>query len=639
MHRQRFFSAVRWLALIVALTMSPHPSWGQSTEEVYAPGLKDFPVDFKLPDIKKCQDECAVWLRALTRDRDKLAAFDKAHPEFKGWFGADATAKAKQANFKSAQDAQSTAQTALTAAKKAKAVTNDIQGAFDTAKGNATEAKKQKDAADTKLKEADDKLPKGNKSALKDELAGILKNIQDDISKLKDCLDKCGAKIEPKVADGPAAGDGPGQVEDAGLVYKRPPKMPAGCSREQLNQLKIIIRKELLLDKHPFEQEWRDLLKQVNAAIDALGYNCPGPMQPGFPGTQTYPVSFPGNMTFATFAADGGRWCSTRTARWCRCRSTLPTMGAIRSPIRGRSIRWAPETPPPGKTPDDPISVSRKPDDPPAGRKPDDPPPLKTVEGTPPPPTKPDDPPPGKKPDEPPPLKTVEGTPPPPPPKTPEEPPPGTTPEEPPLIPDTVFVKAKESVLQGAPSGNAVPGQTVKLLPAEKPDLPGSGQTRTAQDTGFDRPPAQCTTGADGTCKMDVPPQDRSHYGLASRAGQAKQNYRVDVDMRKTTGAVIETTGRSKPEFPAGALGIAIRGDDLKVGNRTFTRVQSASIPGTDFSPREHFSKPGSAYEEDICRDKQPGPLALSTEPTVAPGLDLPQMTIRLRRADGDRKR
>ena len=199
-------------------------------------------------------------------------------------------------------------------------------------------------------------------------------------------------------------------------------------------------------------------------------------------------------------------------------------------------------------------------------------------------------------------------------------------------------MKAKESVLQGAPSGNALPGQTVKLMPAEKPDLPGAGQSKTAQDTGFDRPPAQCTTGADGACKMDVPPQDRAHYGLASRAGQAKQNYRVDVDIRQTTGGVIETTGmRSKPDFPAGARGIAVRGDEFKVGNRSFTRVQSATDAGTKFSPRERYGQPGSNYEEDICRDKQPGPTVADGDAHAGADQGIPRASLNFRKSSRSR--
>ena len=52
--------------------------------------------------------------------------------------------------------------------------------------------------------------------------------------------------------------------------------------------------------------------------------------------------------------------------------------------------------------------------------------------------------------------------------KPPEEP---TSP-----IPDTVFVKAKESVLEGQPTGSPIENQVVKLFPQEEPQLHGRGR-------------------------------------------------------------------------------------------------------------------------------------------------------------------
>jgi hypothetical protein len=100
-----------------------------------------------------------------------------------------------------------------------------------------------------------------------------------------------------------------------------------------------------------------------------------------------------------------------------------------------------------------------------------------------------------------------------PPPRTPETPPTQTT-DVPPKtptsddIPSTVFVKANEEVVRGEPTGQPLASQMVKLL-AERPALPSSRESKMAQDTGFDKPPAQCTTGADGRCKFEVPADER----------------------------------------------------------------------------------------------------------------------------------
>ncbi len=87
------------------------------------------------------------------------------------------------------------------------------------------------------------------------------------------------------------------------------------------------------------------------------------------------------------------------------------------------------------------------------------------------------------------------------------------TPETPPQIPDTIFVKANEKVLQGGQTGTAIGGQTVKLFPPSKPDLPGAG-TKTAQDTGFNKDPVECKTDASGGCNLKIDYDERPHYRL-----------------------------------------------------------------------------------------------------------------------------
>jgi hypothetical protein len=203
----------------------------------------------------------------------------------------------------------------------------------------------------------------------------------------------------------------------------------------------------------------------------------------------------------------------------------------------------------------------------------------------------------------------------------------------PPPIPDTVFVKAKESVLQGEPTGKPLQGQTVKLLPPDKPDLPGRPETKTAHDTGFDKPPAQCTTGTDGDCKINVPPEERETYNLPSRPNRPRQNYRVDLDVRQTTGGIVETTGGlSVPDLDGAKSGVYVDGNNFKIGDRTFTRIQSRSDAGTNVSLRESFDKPGQKYEDDTCREKQPGPpFGMRPGSWSALNHDLPEASLSIR--------
>jgi hypothetical protein len=222
----------------------------------------------------------------------------------------------------------------------------------------------------------------------------------------------------------------------------------------------------------------------------------------------------------------------------------------------------------------------------------------------------------------------------------PEEP---TTPETPPTtekvpeeptspIPDTIFVKAKESVLEGQPPGAPIESQVVKLFPAEEPNLPGTAETTEAEDTGFDKDPVQCTTGTDGDCKMQIPAEDRAAYDLPD-TGALPANYRVDYDLPKDSGGVAETTGKPKePDVKSGTpAGANVAYEVFSIGERTFTRLVYKQAYGLDHDFDEQF-KPvfGESYEEDYCRDKQPGP-PLGMQPTTFGALnhDLPEATIK----------
>jgi hypothetical protein len=231
-----------------------------------------------------------------------------------------------------------------------------------------------------------------------------------------------------------------------------------------------------------------------------------------------------------------------------------------------------------------------------------------------------------------------------PPPRTPETPPTQTT-DVPPKtptsddIPSTVFVKANEEVVRGEPTGQPLASQMVKLL-AERPALPSSRESKTAQDTGFDKPPAQCTTGADGRCKFEVPADERPVYGLPVTDTAARRpNYRVEFNALKSSGGVAEITGRK----PGGAEraptdGGNIASEIFNIGNRIFQRfgfnTPYESREDVEASYRSAF---GDKYQVDTCETKKLPGLPLDIEPRSfnEPNHELSQAAIKLDRTAG----
>jgi hypothetical protein len=173
-----------------------------------------------------------------------------------------------------------------------------------------------------------------------------------------------------------------------------------------------------------------------------------------------------------------------------------------------------------------------------------------------------------------------------------------------------VFVKARESVLEGGPTGEPEAGQVVKLLPPEKPDLPETGQAKTDQDTGFDKPPAECVTDAAGGCKIAISREDGPYYRLPDVPTASRTNYRVDVDVPNRTGGVVETTQKPVPADALSSLpkGVDVASGAFRIGDRTFLRLSVAAAAKVNVSLRESFDRPGASYQDDYCREKQPGP-------------------------------
>ncbi len=218
-------------------------------------------------------------------------------------------------------------------------------------------------------------------------------------------------------------------------------------------------------------------------------------------------------------------------------------------------------------------------------------------------------------------------------PNTPDQPPPPTATDTPPQIPDTIFVKASEEVLQGGQTGTPLGGQNVKLFPPNKPNLPGAGGTKTAQDTGFNKDPVECKTGADGGCQMKIDNDERPHYGLPARNGTPKK-YRMDVDLPRKDGGVAEIDPHGpapkKPDLPPGTV---TNNDIFNIGDRTFIRIGFTYPygPNLNFTPLYQPMLP--RFETDFCRDKQPGP-ALDMQPVSLSAFnnELPAATVELDR-------
>jgi hypothetical protein len=184
--------------------------------------------------------------------------------------------------------------------------------------------------------------------------------------------------------------------------------------------------------------------------------------------------------------------------------------------------------------------------------------------------------------------------------------------EQPPnaAIPDTIFVKAKQSVLEGQSTAKPLQNQVVKLLPTDKPDLPGAG-TKAAQDSDFNKDPVQCMTGAEGECKMHVPAGSRPLYGLPGVDQQpGGRNYRFEYDAPKRNGGVAETTAmRTKPGLSGAPAGAEVTAENFKIGERSFVRIAYKVPYGAEHDfQQEHKAIFGSDFSEDFCRDKQPGP-------------------------------
>jgi hypothetical protein len=216
--------------------------------------------------------------------------------------------------------------------------------------------------------------------------------------------------------------------------------------------------------------------------------------------------------------------------------------------------------------------------------------------------------------------------------------PPTQTMDVPPTTPPTdgtttFYIKANQQVVEGGPTGQPLVSQTVKLL-AALPPLLGTGVSKTAGDRDFDKPTAQCTTGADGLCEVLLSADELPVYGLPVIDTAARRpNYRIEFNALKSSGGVAEITGR-KPAAGRAPAGGNVASDIFNIGNRIFQRfgfnTPYESREDVEASYRSTF---GDRYQVDTCEKTKPGP-PLGMEPISfdQPSHELSQAVIKFDR-------
>jgi hypothetical protein len=220
-------------------------------------------------------------------------------------------------------------------------------------------------------------------------------------------------------------------------------------------------------------------------------------------------------------------------------------------------------------------------------------------------------------------------------PTTTDTPTPQTTTDDTPPVHITIYIKASEAVLDGSQTGEPIQGQIVKLVMREKPAVPTTAENKT--DTGYDRPAPQCTTGASGECKVDVPPEDRPLYAMNQTpriGGKPVSHFRLAINLMQHTGGIAETTGKKVPDLKDSMSSGNFTAELVKIGERTFVRLGFNTPYGATGDLVKKFSELlGVPVEIDICLVKEPGP-PLGSEPPAsyqAINQELPHAAIKLR--------
>ncbi len=192
------------------------------------------------------------------------------------------------------------------------------------------------------------------------------------------------------------------------------------------------------------------------------------------------------------------------------------------------------------------------------------------------------------------------------------------------------IVKADESVMKHGQTGESLALTTLRLTPPKKPDLPDEKKRKADTDTHYDKSPAQCTTGSDGKCTIEIAREDQPRLGLPSLPNVT--SYTVALRVPKDDGDVVETTAaRKPPKTPASTDKLHVEKEKFSIGERTFERLSyniSYALGAVPASIRESL---GPKREIDRCRDKEPAAwLSLADAPVRSPQVQLPGAIVRL---------
>ena len=134
------------------------------------------------------------------------------------------------------------------------------------------------------------------------------------------------------------------------------------------------------------------------------------------------------------------------------------------------------------------------------------------------------------------------------------------------------------------------------VVPTNTPELPTEGQNKAALDKGFDKEPMQATLDGKGEGKVTIPADELADYMPGAKPGQS---YRLDFNMLKDSGGIVETTDKPAPksDTPKGVLASA---ETFKIGSRTFQRRSYSTPYDVNFSNAR-------GEKTDYCRTAEPG--------------------------------
>ena len=206
-------------------------------------------------------------------------------------------------------------------------------------------------------------------------------------------------------------------------------------------------------------------------------------------------------------------------------------------------------------------------------------------------------------------------------------------------VPVTIHVKARASVMEGGNQASEVGGQTIRLLTPEttNPPLPLEGNQR--DDREYDGDPLQCQTDEEGDCQIMV--DTGTMFGLGMNAFgnmgfQLASDYTMEVETPDRESQIISTSSPLSQEDIAGLTGAAVTGDEITVTELNLSSGLSYRLDyglKAGYAWDDYIDTNIEYVEDNVCRDKQPGPPLGWTPPHLEnrmsrPGEDLPRQTL-----------